>query len=114
MFITPNCPACADSLENDIEYLKHKAEGNLIVICESGREDCTQIAETFELDVPVVADEDKSISRLFTISSVPMVVIINTDNRIQSYGRPERAKPEELMAGVSKTVVPEAGRDDYR
>jgi peroxiredoxin len=105
LFVSPSCPSCTTILEDDMGYLNHKAQGNVIVICQAGREDCARLAEKYELTVHVVADEDNQISRLYSISSVPTAVLINVDNRILSYGQP---KPEELKAMLEKAPEAEA------
>jgi peroxiredoxin len=103
LFVTPDCPACVISLEKDLDYLQYKAQGNLIVICKAIREECVRLAERYEITVPVVADEDESISSLYRISSVPTVVLIDADGRVQSYGQPVRE--EELTIEVKEAEV---------
>lgn len=95
LFVSPDCKSCTTILEEDMEYLKFKAQGNVIVVCRAGPEVCTRMAERYGLDVPIVADEDNEISELYRISAVPTTVLINADKRIQSYGQPWREGPEE-------------------
>ncbi len=97
LFISPNCQSCAETLNGDMDYLLYKSQGNVIVICRAGREDCARLAEPYKLNMPIVADEDDRISRLYAVSSVPMAVIINANNRIQSYGQPKRGEELEEM-----------------
>jgi len=87
LFVSPDCSSCTKALRADMAYLKHKAQGHVIVVCRAGRHACLQLAGQFGLDVPVVADEKEHISHLYRISTVPTTVLIN-DNRIQSYGQP--------------------------
>lgn len=101
LFISVSCQACLETLQNDIEYLYRKAQGNVIVICRAARKDCARLVEQYRLTVPMVADEDNHISQLYGISSVPTAVFINADNRILSYGHP---KPEELMEILEKAA----------
>ncbi|MBI5877943.1 MAG: redoxin domain-containing protein [Chloroflexi bacterium] len=94
LFVSPNCSACEEALTS-IGYLRHKTnQGNVIVICESVREECTRLVEKYKLNVPVIADADSRISRLHKISSVPTAIIIDQNNRIKSYGQIKQ--PEEL------------------
>jgi peroxiredoxin len=87
LFVSSTCSSCAEAL-TDIDYLRYKTEdGNIIVICRSGREDCVRLVEKHKLNIPVVADEDNRISNLYHISTVPMVVVINALSRIESYGQ---------------------------
>ncbi|HKY55673.1 MAG TPA: redoxin domain-containing protein [Anaerolineales bacterium] len=101
LFVSPSCQSCMTTLE-DMEYLNYKAQGNVIVICRAGREDCARLAEQYKVTVPVVADEDDDISRLYAISSVPTAILINADRRIQSYGRPDREKLEKVLETASE------------
>jgi peroxiredoxin len=94
LFVSASCQACLETLQDDIEYLYRKAQGNIIVICQAGREDCARLVEQYGLTVPMVADEDNHISQLYGISSIPTVVFVSADNRILSYGHP---KEEELV-----------------
>ncbi len=97
LFVSPDCSACVATLENDMGYLHRKGQGNLIVICKAGRAECVKLAERYELTTPMVADEDEQISRLFAVSAVPIAVLINESNRIQSYGQPEHEEPEKTL-----------------
>lgn len=101
LFVSTTCQSCIQTLQDDIEYLYHKAQGNVIVICQAGREDCAQLAEKYELTVPMVADEDNHISLLYGITSVPTVVFVNAANRIQSYGHPKREELVEILESAA-------------
>ncbi len=105
LFVSPDCPACTEVLEDEMAYLKHKAQGNLIVICRAGREDCARLVEQHGLEVPVVADADDQVSRLHGISAVPTAVLINADNRIQSYGQPDRKKLDEVFEETAEAEL---------
>lgn len=96
LFVSPSCSLCTATLD-EIEALHYKAKGNVIVICRAGRDDCARLAERHQLNVPIVADEDERISRLFDIVGVPMAVLVNESNRIQSYGHPMRGEELEAM-----------------
>jgi len=97
LFVSSDCSACLDTLENNMGYLSYKAQGNLIVICKAGQAECARLGQRYQLTTPIVADEDGEISRLFAVSSVPTAVVINAQNRIQSYGQPEREEPKEVL-----------------
>ena len=101
LFVSPNCRSCMTTLE-DMAYLNHKAQGNVIMICRAGQEDCAKLAELYNVTVPVVADEDDHISRLYAISSVPTAVLINANNRIKSYGQPDREELERALEEASE------------
>lgn len=108
LFISESCQACLETLQNDIEYLYSKAQGNVIVICQAGRKDCARLVEQYGLAVPVVADEDNHISQLYGISSVPTVVFVNADNRILSYGHPKREELVEVLERAAPMASQEA------
>lgn len=108
LFVSPSCPACMESLE-DMEYLHHKAQGNVIVICRAGHEDCTRLAEQYGLSIPIVADEDDHLSRLYGISSVPTAVLINANDHVQSYGQPPREELEGMFERASGAEAQEIG-----
>lgn len=101
LFVSPTCQPCMETFENDLQYLNHKVQGNMIVICQSAREDCALLAEKFELTMPLVADADNHISELYDISAVPTVVFINADNLIQFHGHPKR---EDLVQMLEKAA----------
>lgn len=101
LFVSANCQACLETLQDDLEYLYRKAQGNVIVICQAGRTDCAHLVEQYGLAVPMVADEDNHISQMYGITAVPTVVFVNADNRILSYGHPKR---EELVEVLEKAA----------
>lgn len=96
LFVSSRCPSCMTTLA-ELNALAYKSMGNMIVICRTGREDAEMLAETYKLNVPVIADEDDRISQLFGITSVPTAVLINARNRIQSVGYPLREELEQAF-----------------
>lgn len=95
LFVSPTCPSCMTTLD-ELDALRQKARGNVVVICGAGHADCSQLAERYRLGVPTVADEDGELARRFGIPGTPTAVLINEQNRIQSYGQPKHG--EELAA----------------
>ena len=110
LFVSPDCQACRETLENDLDYLMRKAQGNVILICRAERHDCSQLAEQYELKVPIVVDRNNQISRLYNITSVPTTVLIDANNRILSYGQPRREELEAMdqTAPLASEVSAEA------
>ncbi len=104
LFVSPGCPACTTALKEDMEYLNYKGQGNVIVICSASIEKCTELAGKYGLKVPVVADPDERINRIYEISSVPTIVLLNENNQIQSYGQPHQ---EDLENVPEKVIVAE-------
>jgi len=105
LFISPSCPSCSTTV-TELQALSYKAQGSVIVICRGGRDACQQLVASQDLNVPVVADEDQRISQLFDISAVPMAIIIDEQNLIQSYGQPKRG--EELQAMLAQAPISQA------
>ena len=89
LFVSRSCTACTLTLD-EMSALKAKADDSVVVVCQSSREECLDLIQTHELDVPVVPDEDLEIGRLFAITAVPTAVLIDEHGRIRSYGHPER------------------------
>ena len=102
LFVSPTCQPCIEVLEEDMPYLNHKANGNVIVVCRAGRAACARLAEKHRLNVPVLADEDDTLTQLYHVTSVPTVVLIDANDRIQSYGQPERNGLAELFTDASQ------------
>lgn len=97
LFVSPSCSACIEALADDMEYLQYKAKGNVIVVCRAACNDCARLIKEYELNVPVIADNDEQFSKLFNVSTVPTVVLINENNRIQSVGHPEQVEKKEAL-----------------
>lgn len=93
LFVSPDCQTCAVTLEQ-LEALRLKTDGSVIVICRSGGEACAQLADTYRLTTPVIVDEDLEISRLFRVMAAPTAVIVDAEGRVESYGQP--MGPDEL------------------
>jgi len=97
LFVSPTCSSCTTTL-HELNALRDKANGNVIVICRAAHDDCMRLAEVHQLNLPVVADEDEHISQLYGITAVPTAVLINAHHQIQSYGQPEREDLEAVFA----------------
>jgi peroxiredoxin len=98
LFVSPSCPSCTVTLE-ELDALATKTSGNVIVVCKAGQEECRRLAERYGLAAPVVADERAELSDLFGVETVPVAVLINEHNLVQSYGHPMRpADLEGLLA----------------
>lgn len=86
----------------DLAYLNHKALGNVIMICQAEPKACARLVEQYKVTVHIVADEDNHIGRLYGVSSFPTAVLINANNRIQSYGQPKREELEKVLESASE------------
>lgn len=111
LFVSPDCPSCTATL-NDLAYLNIKTQGNVLLICRADPADCRRIADSHNLSVRTIADEDAHITRLFGISSFPTAVLVNERNRIHSFGKPKRS--EELntaLEGIADNVDDTVGTE---
>jgi|SRR5262252_8623343 len=96
LFVSPTCRSCTVTLD-ELEALKSKVKGSVIIVCRAERHECLGLAEKYRSDVPVVVDKDLTVSKRFHVSTVPTAVVIDKDGRIQSYGHPMHAEELELM-----------------
>jgi peroxiredoxin len=99
LFVTPDCTSCMATLD-EVEALRAKVDGNVLVVCRASAEECGQLRETYRLEnVPVIIDEDLEVSRLFDVHVAPTAVLVGANGRIQTYGQPMRG--EEFAAMVA-------------
>lgn len=108
VFVSPDCRSCSLTLA-EMEALEWKADGTVLVVCRSDREECRVLAETYGLREPVIIDEDLEVSKLFGISSVPAAVLVDENNRVSAFGEPMRGEElEEILRGGEEVKVLEA------
>ncbi len=91
LFVSPDCSSCMVTLA-ELEPLATDAIRGLIVVCNGDDNDCRQLAQDHELTVPIVADVDGELMRLFGVSGTPMAVRIDEHGVIESYGEPARGE----------------------
>ncbi|SRR6266536_1929366 len=88
LFVTPDCVSCIASLE-EIDGLRAKVSGNVSIVCRGTGEECRDLRETFELgDLPVLVDQDRSVSAAFGVVATPTALLIGANGRIRTYGHP--------------------------
>jgi peroxiredoxin len=88
LFVTPDCVTCVASLE-EVDALREKVNGNLIVVCRGGANECRDLLETYGLDeIPVIVDNDRELSEAFDVHVTPTAVLIGANGRISTYGHP--------------------------
>jgi peroxiredoxin len=87
LFVSPDCGTCSVTL-TELDALHWKTNGRLVVFCRSTSDRCSQLADTYRLDVPVVVDDQLDFSRLFAVAGAPTAVLIGADGRVQRYGQP--------------------------
>ena len=92
LFVTPDCTSCIATLD-EVEALRAKVDGNVIVVCRAGPDECARLRETYGLDsVPVIVDDDLEVSNLFDVHVAPTAVLVSANGRIQTYGQPMRGE----------------------
>jgi peroxiredoxin len=111
LFVSTTCPSCTTTLQ-ELRGLYLKSGGNVVVVCRSNRQDSLRLVQAYKLEgLPVIADEDDHIGRLYGITSVPTAVLINGSGRIQSIGYPLRQELEHAFQAASPT---ETGAQEER
>jgi peroxiredoxin len=99
VFVSPDCPRCSLTLK-ELEGLSCKADGNLILVCQSSPEKCRRLAELYELDHRILIDSELSLSKSFGVMQVPAAVLVDANNRIIKHGRRvDEAELESLLLG---------------
>jgi peroxiredoxin len=97
LFISPDCSTCAVTLD-ELEALRAKVGGKVILFCRGSRNLCARLAERYELSVPVVVDDELSVSDLLRVTVAPTAVLVGASGVILTYGHPMRgAELEELI-----------------
>ena len=103
LFVSPRCPSCAVTLY-ELEALDIKTQGNVVVICRGNLGETMALAHEFKVKARWVADADEKLRRAFGVTTTPMAVLVDGQNRIRSYGEPLRAQD----LGVAPVVPEEA------
>lgn len=99
LFVSPDCSSCSATL-NELGALMLKVDGRVIVVCRAGRTECRRLAEKYGIDVPVVVDEDRSLSEVFGVSFTPTAVLVGSSGVVDTYGHPLRGDDlERLWSG---------------
>jgi len=106
LFVTPDCASCTATLA-EVAALRDKVNGNLIIVCRAGSEECDRLRHTYDLDnVPVLVDQAQGISALFDVHGSPTAVLVGASGLIESYGQPMSADElAEMLAAGSATAT---------
>ena len=95
---------------DELEGLKTKVNGNVVVICVADTEQSRSVAEDYQLSVPVVGDPDEQITKQYDVAGTPTAVLVGKGGRILQYGHPSRADDVEEMMREPQPVT----ADDVR
>jgi len=90
LFVSPDCSSCVTTLR-EVAALRARTEGNLVIVCKSRPERCESLASFYDLDVPVIPDEDRSLSDLFHVVAPPTAVRFDAGGRVSGYMHPMSA-----------------------
>ncbi|MFL5914904.1 MAG: peroxiredoxin family protein [Gaiellaceae bacterium] len=101
LFVSTKCISCRLTLQ-DLDAVRSKGQGNVVVICHAPQDDCRRMAEEHDLRAQVIADEGNRLGELFGITAVPTAVLVDEDLRLASYGHPMSAdEVDELLTTES-------------
>ena len=100
LFVSPDCSTCGVTLD-ELEALRTRMEGRVVVICRATKERCTELARQYSLEVPVVADSHDYLTGMFGVEGTPTAVLIEEDGTVGTYGHPMSVEDLErqLVAG---------------
>lgn len=105
LFVSTECGSCRAALE-DISHLIRKVNRRVVVVCAGQEQDCRALSNAYQLEVPVIADEDLRVTRLYRIATVPTAVLIGESGEIEQYGNPTRdGQVLEEPLGVGEPVA---------
>lgn len=112
LFLSPNCPACAQVLADGLGVLRRLTEDRLALICRGTQEACAQIIARHRRSLPILLDPEGTLYQRYRIAGVPSIVLVGADDRViltlhpEPLGRMVRAFcPERAIS------VPEGGSD---
>jgi peroxiredoxin len=109
LFVSPDCSNCAATLI-ELEALMSKVRGRVVVVCRAKPDKCVSLAHHYDLSVPVVCDEDRSLSDTFSVMAPPTAVLISPLGQIERYGQPMSAEEfESLMTERTEDGRPRTG-----
>lgn len=97
LFVSPDCSTCTVTLEELKPLVNDKTRG-LVIVCGGAGDECRQLALDYELSVPIVADADDELKRLFEVTGTPLGVRISAQGVVESHGEPARGELFEELA----------------
>jgi peroxiredoxin len=103
-FVSPDCASCSVSL-NELRALELKAHGRVIVVCKSTKANCRELVDRHQITLPVIVDQDNTLSESLDVSTVPSAVVVAEDGRIRTTGTPLREEDlDALIQGDQDTA----------
>lgn len=88
-FLTPSCVGCHALAPDLAQFAQDQArEIKVVIICPDSSESCLQFARQYELQTPIIADEDLTISRAFHVQRTPSATVLDAEGRVLIHGIP--------------------------
>jgi len=104
LFLSLDCPACRAALREVKEVPSDTAQ--VFLLWSASWERTRDLAEEYQIELPIVADKDRHLWRPFNVASVPFAVVVDELGRVTAKAYAHRA--EQLKALLS---APKPGRD---
>ncbi|MFA6467759.1 MAG: TlpA disulfide reductase family protein [Bacteroidota bacterium] len=95
IFFTTTCMYCLEELRSwKSLFPEFKDTVQLIAVSLSRKQETVQFAATEHLPYPVYIDESVEVRRAFHVTSVPMIYMIDTLKRVQSFAAGKRSEKQ--------------------
>lgn len=105
LFVSPHCASCMTTLE-ELNALKHKARGNVVLICRANSEDCARLMKRYGLALTTLIDEHNNIGALLGVTGTPYSVVVDEKGEVEIAGRPLRTDEMEQILKVDGAPDP--------
>lgn len=111
LFVSPSCASCMTTLD-ELEFIRAKAAGHVVVVCEGELDECSAIWKRFE-PIELLHDDDRRIRKMLGVTRWPTAVLVGADGRIKSFGEPVRGELESLVNESRREASDDVGPADY-
>jgi hypothetical protein len=109
LFVNPDIPSPFYSQLPIVTHAWwHDTDGHLFIVCNGREESCRTFVNEYLVDfkghkLPVILDEEGSITRSFLVKKFPRTVALDEDLRVSRYGEPAPSKETEPEVDKSQT-----------
>jgi peroxiredoxin len=104
LFVSPTCPSCMVTLD-ELDGLKAKVKNRVIMILGADRDESRRLVDVYNIDIPVISDQQGELVSLFDVGTPPAAVLITRDGHIAQYGHPGGVRDIEHMLGIEDADV---------
>lgn len=80
----------------------------MVVICPGGALDCASFARQHRLRMPVIVDENKSVSTMYQVQRTPSATLIDEDGWVRIHGLPNNLQHLEGLLLEEATPMPQS------